>query len=97
MSVHPGAEAAYAQRHNPIWKHLEVVLKTHGVQNYSIFLLQDSQQVSAYAEIESESQWAAIAATRVCEWWWRYMAPLMPHNPDGSPVTHETREVFHLD
>ncbi len=29
--------------------------------------------------------------------WWDYMAPLMDVNPDNSPVSHDLREVFHLD
>ena len=38
MSVHPGSEAEYARRHQPIWAELEAVLRAHGVREYSIFL-----------------------------------------------------------
>ena len=97
MSVHPGAESKYAQRHNPIWPELESALKAHGVHNYSIYLLAETQQLFAYAEIESERQWAAIAATPECQEWWHHMADLMPHNEDHSPIVQEMSEVFHLD
>src|ERR1700729_863527 len=96
MSVKAGAEAEYARRHNPIWPELAEILKAHGVRNYSIFFLERTGQLFAYAEIESEVEWAAIAATPVCQNWWRHMADLMPHNPDHSPITEETVEVFHL-
>jgi len=97
MSLNAGAAEEYARRHNPIWRQLQDLLKHHGVHNYSIFLLKESQQLFAYAEIDSEDQWAAIAATPICQQWWHYMADLMPHNPDGSPVTQAVTEVFHLD
>jgi L-rhamnose mutarotase len=97
MSVNPGSEAEYLRRHNPIWPQLEVVLKSHGVHNYSIFLLAKTRQLFAYVEIDSESQWAAIATTPECQRWWYHMADVMPHNTDTSPISEEIIEVFHLD
>jgi L-rhamnose mutarotase len=97
MSVNAGADAEYARRHNPIWPELAAVLKAHGVRNYSIFLLKETRQLFAYAEFESETQWAAIASTPECRKWWQHMADLMPHNSDGSPIDQGTLEVFHLD
>ena len=97
MSVEAGREADYERRHRPIWPELEAVLKTHGVHNYSIFLLAPTCQLFAYVEIEDEARWAAIAATPECRRWWRHMSEVMPSNPDHSPVSTELREVFHLD
>jgi L-rhamnose mutarotase len=97
MSVNAGSETEYARRHHPIGQELEATLKAHGVANYSIFLLEKTSQLFAYAEIESEQRWAAIAATPECQRWWRYMADLMPHNQDHSPIANEVVEVFHLD
>ena len=97
MSVHPGQEAEYERRHRPIWPELEAVLKAHGVHNYSIFLHRETRQLFAYAEIEDEARWAAIAQTEICRRWWKHMEPLMPGNADHSPVAHDLREVFHLD
>lgn len=96
MNVNPGQEEEYQLRHNPIWPELEAVLKAHGAHNYSIFLLPETRQLFAYAEIEDEARWAAIAQTEVCRRWWVSMSPLMPSNPDHSPVAQELREVFHL-
>ncbi len=97
MSVHAGSEAEYERRHRPIWPELEAVLKAHGVHNYSIFLHAETRQLFAYAEIESEERWAAIAQTEVCRRWWKHMGDVMPSNPDHSPVAQDLREVFHLD
>ena len=96
MSVHPGHEAEYARRHQPIWDELAAVLKAHGVRNYSIFLDQETRQLFAYAEIEDEARWAAIAQTEVCQRWWKHMGDVMPSNPDQSPVSRGLQEVFHL-
>lgn len=96
MSVNAGSEEEYARRHQPIWEELAAVLKAHGVHNYSIFLHPETRQLFGYAEIESEERWAAIAATEVCQRWWKHMSDVMPSNADASPVSVELREVFHL-
>jgi L-rhamnose mutarotase len=96
MSVEPDHQAEYVRRHNPIWRDLETVLLAHGVQTYSIFLDPATSDLFAYAEIDSEERWAAIAATDECRRWWQSMRELMPSNADGSPVSRDLREVFHL-
>lgn len=95
MTVHPGHEAEYQRRHQPIWPELEAVLAAHGVGTYSIFLLPATRQLFAYVEFADESQWNAIAQTEVCQRWWHYMSPLMPSHPDHRPVAQELPEIFH--
>lgn len=97
MTLHPGAEAEYERRHRPIWPELQAVLAAHGVRSYSIFLHAETRQLFAYAELESEERWAAIAQTEVCRRWWTHMRELMAVNPDDSPVAEPLREVFHLE
>ena len=97
MSVNPGQEAEYQNRHSPIWRELADVLKAHGVHNYSIFLHPTTRQLFGYVEIEDEARWAAIARTPECQRWWKHMGDIMPSNPDHSPVSSELKEVFHLD
>ena len=96
MSVLAGHEAEYERRHRPIWQELERVLKSHGVHNYSIFLHPQTRQLFAYAEIEDEARWDAIAKTDVCQRWWKHMGDVMPSNPDNSPVAVNLKSVFHL-
>jgi len=97
MSVNAGQEAEYERRHTPIWRELEETLVRHGVRSYSIFLDPATRDLFAYAEIDSEERWAAIASTEVCRRWWRHMKEVMPANPDDSPVSSELREVFHIE
>ena len=54
------------------------MLIAHGVRSYSIFLDESTSDLFAYAEIESEAQWDAIASTEVCRRWWRHMRDIMP-------------------
>jgi L-rhamnose mutarotase len=97
MQLNRDAEEEYRQRHRPIWKELEEVLRTHGVHNYSIALHPETRQLFAYAEIEDEARWKAIAQTAECRRWWDYMADLMEVNADRSPLAVELQEMFHLD
>jgi len=69
----------------------------HGVRTYSIFLDDQTNELFAYVEFESEERWAQIAQTEVCQRWWRSMRQIMPSNPDNSPVSRDCREVFHIE
>jgi L-rhamnose mutarotase len=97
MAVHPEHHAEYARRHQLIWPELEEVLREHGVRRYFIFLDPVSSDLFAYAEIESEAQWEAIAETEVCRRWWDSMRELMPTEDDGRPVSRGLDEVFRLE
>lgn len=97
MKVNAGYEEEYEKRHRPIWEELEKTLIEHGVQTYSIFLDENTRDLFGYAEIESREKWDTVANTEICRKWWDFMAPLMPCNPDNSPVSTELREVFHIE
>jgi L-rhamnose mutarotase len=97
MFVHPDAHAEYERRHRPIWQELEQTLIAHGVRSYSIFLDAQANELFAYAEVESEERWQAIASTDVCRRWWMHMRELMPSNSDHSPKSVTLREVFHIE
>ena len=96
MRVHPAHAAEYEARHNPIWPELDVTLRAHGVRWYRIFIDQETCDLFACAEIESEERWQAIASTEVCQRWWQSMKDLMLSNADGSPESRDLREVFRL-
>jgi L-rhamnose mutarotase len=97
MSVNGDRHEDYARRHNPIWPELEDTLLAHGVQSYSIYLDPETSDLFAYAEVDSEERWRAIAQTDVCRRWWRHMREVMPSNADDSPVSRDLREVFHIE
>jgi len=97
MWVNDEQAGEYERRHNPIWPDLEATLLEHGVRTYSIFLDDQTNELFAYVEFESEERWAQVAQTEVCRRWWRHMREIMPSNPDDSPASRECREVFHVE
>ena len=97
MQLRAGNEEEYRRRHAPIWPELEETLRAHGVISYSIFLHPLTLQLFAYAEIESEERWQAIAQTEICREWWVSMKALMETNSDSSPASIELSEVFRLE
>lgn len=96
MQLHHGQLDEYRRRHDPIWPELAAVLQAHGVHNYSIHVHPQTLQLFAYAEVESEDRWAAIAQTPECRKWWAHMSGLMATHADASPVSLPLAEVFHL-
>ena len=96
MWVNPDAHTEYKRRHDEIWPELTAVLKAHGAHNYAIYLDPKTSTLFATVEIESEERWDAVASTEVCQRWWKYMADIMPSNPDNSPKSADLREVFFL-
>ena len=96
MSIHQGQAAEYQRRHTPIWPELEATLLEHGVDTYTIFIDDASGDLFAYVEFDSEARWEAVANTDVCRRWWRHMREIMPSRDDGSPLSRDLREVFHL-
>ena len=97
LQLHPGHEADYQKRHNPLPADLEEALKEGGAHNYSIFLHEETLQLFCYVEIEEEARWNAIAQTPACQKWWKSIREIMPSHPDNSPVSVPLREMFHLD
>jgi L-rhamnose mutarotase len=97
MWLNSGQGEEYERRHNPIWPDLEATLVEHGVRTYSIFLDDETNELFAYVEFESEELWDKVAQTEVCGRWWRHMREVMPSNPDSSPVSRVCREVFHME
>lgn len=96
MQVNPDAHEEYQRRHTPIWPELEAVLKAHGAHYYAIYLDAQRNLLFATVEIESEARWDAVAATEVCQRWWKYMRDVMPTHPDNSPLSDELKNVFYL-
>src|SRR6266576_7029884 len=97
MTLKPGQQAEYEKRHNPIWPDLEEALRDQGVWSYTIFLNRETDQLFAYAEVESEELWQEIAQTEICQKWGAHMKELMLTTGDNSPSSTSLDEVFHIE
>ena len=96
MKLKPGNEEEYKRRHDELWPELHDLLKSKGLQAYSIFL--DRQTLDLFGVLNIKDEWALdeLAAEDVMKKWWDYMKDLMEVNADNSPVSIPLEEVFYL-
>ena len=96
MQLHPGQVAEYKKRHDEIWVELVILLKSVGINDYSIFLDEETHSLFAILKIEDPELLDTLPVHAVMQRWWKYMGDIMDANPDNSPVVKPLKEVFHL-
>jgi len=97
MKLKSGFEAEYKKRHDEIWPELEILLSETGIQDYSIFLDEETLTLFAVQKISADFDESFLPNHPIVKKWWAYMADIMETNADNSPVTKPLKEVFHLD
>lgn len=96
MKMFAGCAEEYKRRHDTIWPALEVLLKDAGIQDYSIFLDEETNTLFAYLCIQEAKMLDELPHHEVMKQWWAYMKDVMDTNPDNSPVVVPLKEVFYL-
>lgn len=96
MQLNEGQKEAYIKRHNEIWPELKKLLKDSGVNEYSIFLDEETNTLFAFQKVNGQEGSQDLGTTDIVKKWWAFMADIMETNPDNSPVTTELEEVFYL-
>ena len=96
MKLFEGREEEYKKRHDAIWPELETLLKETGVEDYSIFLDEDTNILFGILKIENSWKLDELPNHPVMKKWWAYMKDIMESNPDNSPVSVPLKEVFYL-
>jgi L-rhamnose mutarotase len=96
MKLFPGFKEEYKKRHNEIWPELVRLLKNEGIENYSIFIDEETNTLFAYQEQSGNSSSQDLGKTEIVQKWWKYMADIMETNTDSSPVTVPLEQVFYL-
>ena len=96
MKLFKGYEDEYRKRHDAIWPELKSLLKITGVEDYSIFLDEETNILFGVLKIENSMQLDELPHHPVMKKWWAYMKDIMESNPDGSPVSVPLKEVFYL-
>ncbi|MFG6687300.1 L-rhamnose mutarotase [Mariniflexile sp. HNIBRBA6329] len=97
MKLKSGFETEYKKRHDEIWPELATLLSETGIQDYSIFLDEETLTLFAVQKISQDFDEAYLPNHPIVKKWWAYMADIMDTNPDNSPVAKPLKEVFHLD
>ena len=94
MTLKPGYEAIYKQKHDEIWPEMLANMKRDGVISFSIYLY----GLKLFAYIERETAPQHNRKPDEITWrWWEMMAPYMDTKPDTSPVMEPVEEMFHVD
>ena len=86
----------YKKRHDVLWPELETLLKETGVEDYSIFLDEETNILFGVLKIEKKMKLDELPGHPVMKKWWAYMKDIMESNPDNSPVSVPLKEVFYL-
>lgn len=97
MKLLPGKKEEYQKRHDEIWPELQALLKEAGIQEYSIFLDEDTNTLFAFQKVMGQSGSQDLSGHPIVQKWWAYMADIMETNADNSPVSTPLPEVFYMD
>ena len=97
MKLKKGFEVEYKKRHDEIWPELASLLSESGIQDYSIFLDEETLILFAVQKLNADFDPAFLPNHPIVKKWWAYMGDIMETNPDNSPLSSLLKEVFHLD
>lgn len=96
MKLHEGFEEEYKKRHDVLWPDLELLLKETGIDEYSIFLDETTNDLFGVLKADDPQKLDTLPAHPVMQKWWAYMRDIMESNADNSPVSIPLKEVFYL-
>ena len=97
MKLNAGQEAEYRRRHDQIWPELVDLLRVSGVQDYSIYLDEETHTLFGVLWRTDDHRMDELPDHDIMQKWWMYMADLMATNPDKSPVAVALKPVFHME
>ncbi|WP_461639180.1 L-rhamnose mutarotase [Labilibaculum euxinus] len=97
MHLNEGQKEEYKKRHNELWPELKQLLKEAGVNEYSIFIDEETNTLFAFQKLSSNGGSQDLGQTEVVKKWWKFMADIMKTNADNSPVSVPLEEVFYLE
>ena len=97
MHLNKGQKEEYKKRHIKIWPELKSLLKEAGINEYSIFLDEETDTLFAFQKVSGTAGSQKLGETEIMKKWWKYMTDIMKTNPDNSPVTVELEEVFYME
>jgi L-rhamnose mutarotase len=96
MKLFPGQSEEYKRRHSELWPDLEILLKGAGIEDYSIFLDEETLDLIGILKVADPQKQKELAHHAVMKKWWAYMKDIMDTNPDNSPIATPLKEVFYM-
>lgn len=96
MHLNEGQKEEYKRRHDEIWPELKHLLKEAGINEFSIFLDEETNTLFGFQKVWGKGGSQDLGQTEIVQKWWAYMADIMKTNPDDSPVSIPLEEIFYL-
>lgn len=96
MKLKEGFAEEYQKRHDALWPELESLLKQKGIQEYSIFLDEETYSLFAVLKAADAGLLKTLPQHAVMQKWWTYMKDIMDTHEDHSPISKPLKEVFYL-
>lgn len=96
MTLKPGFSEEYKRRHKSIWPELKKLLTDSGIQQYSIWLDNETNTLFALQKLSEDFDRSKVAEQPLMKKWWAYMKDLMETNDDMSPICKKLEEMFVL-
>lgn len=97
MHLNSGQKKEYVKRHKAIWPELKAELTKAGIEEYSIFLDEETDTLFAFQKVTGDTNSQNLGELEIIKKWWKYMADIMEINTDNSPVTEMLEEVFNME
>ena len=96
MKLLPGFQDEYKKRHDEIWPELKSLLLSKGIDDYSIFLDEETNSLFATLKVDDFTHLDELPGYDLMKKWWNYMKDIMETNADNSPVYIPLKEMFYL-
>ena len=96
MKMFAGKIDEYKKRHDEIWPELVLLLKNTGIQDYAIFLDEETNSLFGVLKIADKTLLDALPEQPIMKKWWAYMKDIMESNANNSPVSTPLKEVFYM-
>ncbi len=94
MKLFPGCKDVYIQRHDALWPELKELFLNKGVNNFSIFLDEETNVLFAYVEVDDVRMLEELPNEFIQQKWWAFMKDIMETNADNSPFQVALAPVF---
>ncbi len=96
FKLNTGQKEEYKKRHDHLWPELEKLLKSAGIQDYSIFFDETTDSLFGVLTIENPENLDDLPNHPIMKKWWAYMADIMEVNEDNSPKSVSLKDVFYM-
>jgi len=97
MQLNPGMLDEYRRRHDEIWPELVELLKSAGVEDYSIHHDPDTDALFGVLWRRDDHGMDDLPSHPVMQRWWAHMADIMATHPGNEPVSVPLDTVFHME